>query len=250
LTLTAIPTPPYPKAPITEAVIHLQVGGNATADEQEKLVKRFGADYPQSKKLSGLSVTVNTTGGAATVEQRAQGFRLTNSDQTDILLVFPNGIATARLAPYPGWPHLRKRAEAAWAQWRRTVTSSQINRIGIRNINRIDVPIRDRPAINFDTYLHFRPLVPHITGGPLRGYLLQVTFPAPSSHWNVSIASSIVAPPPLIDNISFLLDIDVFRSEQIPGREDELWTVIDEARAIKNTIFERCITDETRKLFV
>jgi uncharacterized protein (TIGR04255 family) len=80
--------------------------------------------------------------------------------------------------------------------------------------------------------------------------LLQVTFPAPSSHWNVSIASSIVAPPPLIDHISFLLDIDVFRSEQIPGREDELWTVIDEARAIKNTIFERCITDETRKLFV
>src|SRR5262249_19550280 len=153
-------------------------------------------------------------------------------------LVLPNGIATARLAPYQGWPYLRERAEAAWAKWRRLVAFSGIERIGIRNINRLDVPIMDRPAIDFDAYLNFRPLLPRIAGGHLRGYIVQATFPSESPHWNVSIASSIVAPPPLIDHISVLLDIDVFRSEQIPGREADLWRVVEEARIIKNTIFE------------
>lgn len=247
--MTAIPTPPYPKAPITEAVIHLQVAGKATTEEQQRLVRHFSDGYPQSKSLSEFSVTLDTTGGAATVQQQAQGFRLTSADQTDVLLVLPNGIAAARLAPYPGWPHLRARAEAAWTQWRRFVALREIKRIGIRNINRLDVPIRDRPAVDFDAYLNFRPQLPDIVGGHLRGYMIQATFPSDRPHWNVSISSSIVAPPPLINHISLLLDIDVFRSEQIPGREADLWAVVDEARTIKNNIFERCITDESRKLF-
>jgi uncharacterized protein (TIGR04255 family) len=46
-----------------------------------------------------------------------------------------------------------------------------------------------------------------------------------------------------------MLDIDIFRTEQIPGNESELWRMIDDARPIKNRVFERCITDESRKLF-
>jgi uncharacterized protein (TIGR04255 family) len=56
--------------------------------------------------------------------------------------------------------------------------------------------------------------------------------------------------PPLLNHVSLLLDIDVFCTEQIPSNEAELWRMIDHAGPIKNRVFEQCITNESRKLFV
>ena len=245
----AVPKPPYPKAPITEGVIHLAVAGTATPEELQKLVKRFTKDYPQQETLAAINVTINTTGGAATVEQHPQGDRLKSTDQADIVLVFPDGAAAARLAPYPGWEHLRERARTAWVEWRRNVTYSVLRRIGIRYINRIDVPIKQPEMLDIEAYLRFTPRVPDFSKQPLNGFLVQITRPTDLEHWSVSITSTIMSPAPLINHVSMVLDIDVFRTDQIPGRDADLWDCIDTVRSLKNAIFEACITDEARKLF-
>jgi uncharacterized protein (TIGR04255 family) len=247
--LSQVPKPPYRKAPITEAVIHLRVAGNATADEQQKVHRRLTKIYPHTQELSEFSVTFDTTGGAATVQQANRGFRLTSEDQADVLLIFPNGLAVARLAPYGAWEQLREKAVAAWGEWRRDTKYRPVDRLGIRYINRIDIPLMREPLLKFDKYLKFHPLVPNLGGGALSGYMIQATTPTSNPLWMTSITSSIVVPPPIIDHLSLLLDIDVFRTREIPGKDDELWHTIDEARAIKNRIFESCITDESRKLF-
>lgn len=248
-TLSAVPRPPYPKAPITEAVIHFRVGGNASSEEQKKVCKRLSSEYPHSEELAEFSVTLDTTGGAATVQQTPHGFRLTSNDQADVLLIFQNGLAVARLAPYVRWEQLRDRASSAWREWRRNTNSRPLDRLGIRYINRIDIPIRGAPEIQFDTYLNFHPLVPILGPGALTGYLIQATCPTGSKHWTASLTSSIVSPAPIIGHLSLLLDIDIFRTEEIPGKEEEIWQVLEEARGIKNRIFETCITDQSRKLF-
>ena len=246
---THVPKPPYSKTPITESVIHLSVVGRATPEDLQKLVKRFAKDYPQQEPLTAINIAIDTTGGPATVTQHLQGYRVTSTDQTDIILVFPDGVAAARLAPYPGWEHLRERAHTAWEEWRRSIKHSTLKRIGIRYVNQIDVPIKGAVGLDIEAYLRFTPCVPEFSKQPLNGFMVQVTRPTDVEHWNVSITSTIMSPPPLIDHVSMLLDIDVFRSEQIPGREADLWTHIDTVRPLKNEIFEACITDEARKLF-
>jgi uncharacterized protein (TIGR04255 family) len=245
----ALPKPPYPKAPITEAVIHLAVAGRATSEELQKLVKRFSKDYPQQETLAAVNVTVDTTGGPATIEQQLQGYRLKSTDQADLVIVFPDGVAAARLVPYPGWEYLRERARSAWAEWRKNVTYSGMQRIGIRYINRIDVPIKQDEILDIDTYLRFGPRVPDFSKRPLNGFLVQATRPTDLEHWSTSVTSTIVSPAPLIDHVSMILDIDTFRTEQIPGRDADLWACIDTVRPLKNAIFEACITDEARRLF-
>ena len=247
--MPAVPKPPYPKAPISEGVIHLAVAGMATPDELQKLVKRFVKDYPQQETLAAFNVTLDTTGGPATVEQQQQGYRLISTEQADIMLVFPNGIAAARLAPYPGWEHLRERAHVAWTEWRKNVSYSALKRIGIRYINRIDVPIKRTEVLDIETYLTFTPRLPNFSKQPLTGFMVQATKPTELEHWNVSITSTIMSPPPLIDHASMVLDIDVFRTNKIPGRDADLWPCIDAVRQLKNDIFEACITDQARKLF-
>ena len=215
----AIPKPPYPRAPITESVLHLSVDGVAAPKELQKLVKRLSRDYPQQENLTNINLTVNTTGGPAILEQRPQGYRIRSTDQADLMLVLPDGIAAARLAPYPGWEHLRERAHRSWEAWRRNIKFSGLKRIGIRYINRIDVPIRKAEIIDIESYLRFTPRAPDFSTKPLKGYVMQVTGPTELDHWSVSVTSTLMSPAPLIDHLSMVLDIDVFRTERIPGRE-------------------------------
>jgi uncharacterized protein (TIGR04255 family) len=245
----AVPKPPYPKAPITEGVMHLTVEGKATPAELQKLVKRFAKDYPQQETLAALSVGINTTGGVTTVQQQPQGYRVKSADQADILLVFADGIAASRLAPYPGWEHLQERSRAAWAEWRDIVAHKTIKRIGIRYINRVDIPIKQSEILDIEAYLRIVPRVPEFSKQPLSGFWVQVTKPTDLPHWSVSVTSNIVSPAPLINHVSVALDIDVFRIEQIPGRDADLWDCVNAARSLKNAIFESCMTDEARRLF-
>jgi uncharacterized protein (TIGR04255 family) len=245
----AVPKPPYPKPPINEGVIHLAVASRTSPEELQKLVRRFAKDYPHQQTLASLDVTIDTTGGAATLQQHPQGYRIMSTDQADIILVFPDGVATARLAPYPGWEYLRERAYAAWAEWRKTVKNNVLKRVGIRYINRIDVPIKRAEILDIETYLNLNPRVPDFSRQPITGYVVQATRPTDLEHWSASITSTIMSPPPLINHVSMILDIDVFRTAEIPGRDSDLWNCIDAARPLKNAIFESCITDEARKLF-
>jgi uncharacterized protein (TIGR04255 family) len=227
----------------------LRVAGIASAGEQQKVVRRLTKQYPHSNPLQQFSLRIDTTGGEVAVDQHPQGFRLNTDDQADVVLVFPDGIAAARLAPYQGWDYLKDRAKAAHEEWRRSTTHRPVNRIGIRYLNRIDIPLDGLSQVDLATYLTFRPQIPGIGKGPMVGYMVQATLPTDTPLWSASIGSTIVTPPPLLNHVSLMLDIDVFRTEQIPGNEVELWRIIDEARPIKNRVFEQCVTDESRKLF-
>jgi uncharacterized protein (TIGR04255 family) len=227
------------------------VAADVSEAVQQVVVKQLSKFYTRSANLASFEVQIDGTGGTAKLAQQPNGFRLNTDDQTDVALIFPNGLATARLAPYPGWGAFRDRARANWTEWRRASPARQVTRIGVRYVNRIDIPIEGEGGkISLPKYLEFRPLVPNISGQrPFAGYMQQVTLPTDSPPWSATITSAVVNPPPLLKHISLLLDIDLFRTAEIPANEDDLWKVTDSVRPLKNRIFESCITDEARKLF-
>ena len=245
-TLTKI----YSHAPITEAVIELRVDSEVSQKEQEKVVQRLKKDYPHSQHLNKFNVNFNAspTGSGVTVSQQPQGFRLTSNDQADVTIITPLNIATARLAPYLGWNVFRGRAVAVWKVWKRVTKHRSVARVGIRFINRIDIPLDDRNQIPIEDYLTFYPQAPVIGTLPMISYLAQITLPTHNPLWTATLTSTVV-PSPLLKHMSLLLDIDVFRTQEIPMKDDDLWTTIGEARDIKNTIFQLCITPQSERLF-
>ena len=230
-------------------MIHFATSTAVREAERGKVARRLKSLYPNSHQLQAFSIDISATGGPnVAVEQEPQGIRLTSDDETDIVLIQHNGVVISRLAPYPGWKKFRERAFSVWAEWRAVTSNPPVSRIGIRYINRIDIPYANEPIDPRD-YLLFSPQDPGISSSPmLHGYVVQITKSTDAPHWLTSIASTLVSPPPLLDHISILFDIDVFRTKEIPRRDDELWVVVDQARAIKNEIFERCITKKTREL--
>jgi uncharacterized protein (TIGR04255 family) len=241
----------YGHAPITEAVIHLLTSNTLSDTDRTKVARRLKELYPHSQPLlqQSFSININETGVPnVMVGPQPQGFRLASDDQADIAIIQHNGILISRLSPYPGWQKFRDRANAVWTKWRAAISNPPVSRIGVRYINRIDIPYGNEPIINPSDYLLFSPEDPGISSAPMQGYLVQITKPTDAPHWLASVTSTLVSPPPLLNHISILFDIDVFRTEEIPRRDDELSAVVDETRRIKNDIFERCITDRTREL--
>ena len=231
-------------------MIELRIGAEIDAKILEKVVRSLESSYPHVNRMETLSVNIDSTGGDDSVVREASGYRLTTEEQIDVVLVKPNGVTVARLAPYPGWPVLMDCAKKVWRKWFGKVPRHPLARLGIRYINRIDVSTKGRSTIRLDDYLHFHPQSPHIGSAPMQGYVMKITTPTDHPNWSAIVTSALVSPPPLIDHMSFLLDIDVFRTEDIPQKESKLWVAIDEAREVKNHIFEACITDDSRRLFV
>jgi uncharacterized protein (TIGR04255 family) len=199
-----IPKAPYPKDPINEAVIQIATDMQASQDSLTKLARHFEADYPYKEPLTAFGVTIDTTGGAAQMKQELSGYRLISINSPDVLVVQPGGIVTARLAPYAGWEQLLEATKRAWSQWRYVGNSSSISRLGVRYINRLDITIESVANLDLSVYLNFFPKVPNFSSKSLTGYVVQATVPTEQDNWSVSLTSTILNPPPLINTVSIL----------------------------------------------
>ena len=242
-------SPNYPRAPITEAVIQLRMAADVDMKALEKIQHRLKPAYPNSQPLQNVQISLDNTGSQINVVQNPQGFRLANDDQTDIVILSPRDITTARLPPYLGWEHLRAKTNTAWKEWKAATPRHPIERLGVRFINRIDIPIADDQLFNLQEYLNFYPNTAPITMAPMLGYLLQVTVPTFDPLSIATITTTTLGTAQIPKHHSLILDIDVSRTADIPIIDDKLWPLIDQARIIKNDIFERCITEASRKLF-
>lgn len=248
MTTSALQNYLYP--PITEAVIQVSVSHEMAIKDMEKIGNLLLKFYPHKVIITDLDIhiTPQPTGGeSVAVNSQPKGLRLHSDDQVDRAIISQNSLTVARLAPYQGWDALHEQFVTAWKSWKKVAKTKPISRIGVRYVNRIDIPLENEKKIELEDYLTFYPKVPELGNSPMAEYLIQVTQPI-NNLWSATIASTVL-PSPLINYISLLLDIDVFRTKSIPLKDEELWTMIAEARSIKNTVFESCITQMTRELF-
>ncbi len=241
--------PNYNRPPITEAVIEIRFGESLDQDDVEKIRSKLDESYPFSEPLRKMGVHVDVDHRKTHYEEESVGFRLRDKDQTDIAIITNDSIITSRLAPYTNWEHLRERAFTNWQHWKRIARYRKISRIGVRYLNRIDIPHEPGEALLLEDYLHVYPETPAPPNLPAFGrYSLQLAGLLGKDGCELLIQSAIV-PPPLVKTISILLDIDVNRSSDVPQKDKDIWEQIDRIRDYKNDVFENCITDASRELF-
>lgn len=238
----------YPKAPIVEAVIDLRMGGVTDIDAIAKIAEKLNASYPVAEHLNNVDVQLD--GDRLDVRQSVGGIRLTSMDQADILLLNPGGITTSRLAPYIDWETLAASAKNNHATWRKIGADSKVVRIGVRYINRLDIPLNDPRTFSPPDYVKLQlKYAEDLPAGRFLTYAAQLRFESTNPLWTIQTNVGSVSPSPLVGHQSLLLDIDVVREREIPDAPSNLWSVIEEARDIKNSIFEAFITDAARETF-
>lgn len=238
----------YKRPPIFEAVIELRTMQSITIDKIERLRDKFFESYPLPvQNLQGFEA--NVAGGQIQIALPFNGFKMTGSNGDEVAIVGPQVFSISQLAPYCGWERFVARFMRDKAIWNRHV-NSKISRIGLRFVNRIDVPANEDETVEVEKYLNVYASLPTKLLQGRRDYLVRLSSKigeGSALDWDLTLTVAKV-PPALIGHQSFQLDIDVAFNGEI-SRVENVLELVSVGRQLKNRVFEQCITDSSRELF-
>lgn len=238
----------YTRAPITEAIIDIR----ADVDEDLSL-ELLGNLHVEIREAYPTKARRQLAHGHFEVGQRIAasatstpvGFLFKSTDEKQVFQARPDGFTLSRLAPYESWEPFRSEAQRLWEMYRKASNRKAVTRVAVRYINRIDIP---RPISEINDYLRVGPKVSADLQHPISGMFMQLTFPQTDISCT-AILTEAFGNPTVPNNVSVILDIDLFRDRDVPQDDPGIWEMFEVLHERKNAIFEACITDKTRELF-
>lgn len=288
----------YAKPPIVEAVIEIQFDGDFPEDDREKIAKIFSVSHPIRGVLQNIYIDSSSSNGIPkppTLEMA--GIRLSSLQQSEVLnlvskpsLARPtvgqgggvpqsSSISAAQLAPYCDWESLEAQFKSVWRASRKQLRRRHLSRVGVRFINRIDIP---GTISDFKKWISCLPNIPSIkpaswnlldslhqldnpvspTLGSFASHAILMLGTVSPINWAVqaNLAANIVQSP-IIGHTGINLDLDIYAGQlqedivnKVPSQltfdnEEMLDGLLKRLRLTKNELFEACITDATRGLF-
>jgi uncharacterized protein (TIGR04255 family) len=238
----------YIRPPITEAVIEFRFASLPDESKRSIAVKKLKKLYdnydPTTRKEVEVKVLPKGSAETRVSESVVEKFR--SADMTQQLLIYDRSFLMSQLAPYTGWQQLYNRLERDWIVWRKATGFHNVERIGVRYINRIDIPLE--PLVTYyEHYVTVYPAVPKELDPCIRHSVnIQVKLDDIDSDLKVKTA---MVESPIPVHVAIVLDIDVSKTFAEPSSDERLFDFLTEAREKKNQIFEACITDKARALF-
>jgi uncharacterized protein (TIGR04255 family) len=238
----------YNNAPITEAVIDLKVNprSDVALADVEKIGDHERSKYPLCKPMK-LALGQFSVGEEVSAVARSEqtGFAFTSSDGRQIFQSLKDGFTLSRLAPYESWEPFRDEARRLWSAYRASTRPHSVRRVAVRYINRIDLPTA---TADLKVYFRTSPEISPDLPQNLAGFFMRVALRLEDIKATALIQQGVMEPPQP-GMVSIVLDIDLFRIDDVPQDDTEIWAYLEILRSQKNAIFEACITDPTRELF-
>lgn len=238
----------YRNAPIVEAVIDFRVkfGSEPTFDALKRFATQLKDQFPTQHEFQQvqLNLTVTPKASKATKKPLQSGFKLTSADGKRVLTIQQAGFAYSHLAPYTNWRNFRAEAEALWPLYRSSFKPTSIVRYAVRFINKITTPGGWDAR---SSYLSLTPSIPEGMSGPVNAYFMQLQLPQPQiAPTALLIVNSGLGESEKQAGTAFMLDFDLFVTEEMAANSEDIWQKLDVLRARKNEVFEACITPQTR----
>lgn len=249
----------YSRPPVTEAVISVNISPSVGDNDLFKFVSKLKNIYPDLETTPNFDIKVDITERNGVIDSNTnltklgQTHRLSRENMTQVVIVSPNSITVSQLAPYRDWDDLFNRFIEVFDIKSRLIGYSEITRIGVRYINRIDVPLVDgENLIHQSEYLNVYPFLPKKFES-IGDYAINCLIPY--DEYEIKLNSAVIASP-LLKHIAFLIDIDLYKDSKlginpgpIPQKNEDFYKYVYEMRRYKNEIFESLITDRTRSIF-
>lgn len=120
-----------------------------------------------------------------------------------------------------------------------------VQRIGLRYINRIEIPSR---RIELEDFFEFRPFVGPNLPQELGPFIVGIQAPYESSRdgLRLQITNAAIETP---DRVAVMLDVDYFLAQPGQVSLNHLFEWLEIAHNHVEEVFEACITDRLRQMF-
>ena len=242
----------FPNAPITEAIFDIRAKLPDGSDlnifqkfqenikdrfEDRKIRHFFQAEFKLSPGKDE-SVPIIPKG-------KADGYLFRSANEHKIVQARLDGFTFNKLKPYEDWEKFYGEARSLWELYKRIIKPIRVDRIGLRYINRIEIPI---PFADFNEYILTNP---HIAPGlpqALSHLFMRIEIPN-DEIGAIAIITQTTQKPTESNKLPLIFDIDVIKKANYTEEMSELWSDFNKLRNFKNDIFFNSITDKTKELF-
>lgn len=157
----------------------------------------------------------------------------------------PRLLAIHTLKPYPTWSGFKPNVERAWRSLVDVVEVKGLERIGLRYINRIEIP---SPPVQLEDYFEFYVYIGKRLPQDIISFIACVELPylGGRDRARVQLREALSDNP----NVgAFFLDIDYFLANPQKVDPQDALNWVEQAHSNIQDIFEGCITDRLRALF-
>lgn len=242
------PCPPYKKPPVIEAVLAIHFSEPVPIKLIDAFAIKRKAKFPRREDVIEVQFEA-TAKDAHKKGSRNVGVKLHSADGSRIIIFRGDQFALIHLAPYTDWESLYNETREHWETLAKILKHKNISYFSTRYVNRVDVPLAGNAGVDLKTYFNIGITIPPTTKIlRLEHVEMRTTLVAPDGTYRFLLQFATV-PSPLIDHMSFTIDIDLISSGNHSKKDDEAWEFVKSLRKAKNDLFEACITDEARKLF-
>ncbi len=245
--------PALPHAPSVEAIIDIRA--TPTDIPNEESLKNFVQEkfrnyqYRDSSRAIRYQATVSTNQPPThTIQDMGwRGVHFQSEDQKYIAQFNRDGFTLNRLEPYQSWDQFQTEAMRLWNGYAEFVKPTQIHRVGLRYVNRIQMPAGE---LHFEDYIEVAPSTPKGLDLPVSGFMHQDTVVVAEHPYAVNIIKTVQPPNPLTGpGYGLILDIDVITTQPFDSDDTRLKNHLDEMRWLKNKVFFGTIKQKSLEMF-
>jgi len=228
-------------APIMEAVIDVRARSEKEWNHEsikERLIKIL-PDYPKIEEQRALMAEFmadpHNSPQAMTKDIDLKGYIFRATDNPQVAQFQREGFIFSRLEPYENWDSFVEEASRLWQIHREIFTPSDISRLGVRFINRIEAPL----SAKIQDILKDPPNPPCGFKWSFNNFFHRDIFSVPDTQYKVNLIRLLEKSE---TQASYIIDIDVYTLLLL--EPDRVWGEhINEMRYLKNKVFFGSITE-------
>ena len=224
------------KAPIVEALVDLRVQAKTGIglEQIEIFARKIRDRYPTVKPIHQAIAHFQARPlppdqPPQSVSQTQTGYRLESADGKYVLQAGIHNFTLSRLAPYEDWDALLAESREMWDIYATVAVPEIIERVAVRYINRIELPL---PILDFGKYLTAPPVVPKGLPDSVSEYFSRVVINDPRSNAAIIFSQAFEPIDPARNHVlPVIIDIDVFKPGPFTLRSNGHWKLLSEFRA-------------------
>lgn len=238
------------RAPIVEAVIGVTARAES-AWEESAISERFRQRLPGYPSVHShreirheLKFAADAQPEQAVHDMGWRGLRCESADKLHIAQFNRDGFSFSRLKPYQSWEQFSQEGMRLWELYNEVAQSSEIQRLGLRFINRIEF---SQVEVKLEDFLENPPKPPRGMDIPFEGFLHHDTLAVPGRPYGINVIQTVQPSQGADASWGVILDIDIFTTEPIVN-QDLIRQHLTQMRWLKNKVFFGSITSKTLEL--
>ncbi len=245
----AIPERSYRTPPVVEALCEIYFAASTWDDTiPGAFYERVKDKFPrkQQRDIQEAQITLGQGTASASVQRLPPWMQFVSANSDRMIQVAEDLLVVNQMPPYPHFEDWEQVVYKALTVYREIALPQKVARIGLRYINRIEIP---GAQVSMEDYFTIYPQLPQSLGNTHGPFLVRVEVPQTEQGHTVLITfGSPVPPQPMEEKQVFMLDLYDIATLDIPPCEIELKEEIQQAHDNVVMAFEDSITDRLRDL--